>query len=121
MAAFRLTSALQGISANIFSSYLNTNPEIMLLKATSVQEKIRQMQMAFQELEVTINKTKQYWLGEAGDAHREYYNEKKEVVREIFARLSEDVTDLREMAMVYSGAEAEAKEISGDLPSDVIV
>lgn len=113
--------ALPGLNLQNFLSSLTTNPDVMVSKASTVQVKIREMQAAFQELERTVNKTHQYWIGEAGDAHREFYNEQRDNIQEIFLRLSEDVTDLKEMAMVYSATEHEVKELSLDLPSDVIV
>lgn len=113
--------SLTNINRGSFLTSLTTNPDVMLAKATSVQRRIREMQTAFRELESTVNKTRQYWIGEAGDAHRDYYDEHKKDVEEVFMRLSEDVTDLREMARVYATTESEVTDLAEDLPSDVIV
>lgn len=112
--------AILNLDIGSFFTSLTTNPDIMLAKAAAVQSRIREMQKAFNQLERTVNKTGYYWIGEAGDAHRDYYNVHKDDVDRIFKRLTEDVDDLKEMARVYAGTEAAVKEISEELPSDVI-
>ncbi len=107
-------------SGNFLES-LTVTPEVMLQKAASVQKHIRQMQQDFKNLENTVNKTASYWIGEAGDAHREFYESKKEDIETIFARLTEDVTDLQTMSAQYSKTEKVVTEIAQDLPADVIV
>ena len=100
---------------------LQVNPEVLRAQAYVVQGKVRTMQQAFQRLEDTIQKTSYYWIGEAGDSHRDYYEQQKEDSQTIFKRLEEDVDDLKQMASVYDQAENAVIEISEDLPSDVIV
>ncbi|MCC8151646.1 MAG: WXG100 family type VII secretion target [Lachnospiraceae bacterium] len=110
-----------GLTQTGFLSSLTVTPEVMLQKANSVQKYIRLMRQDFSNLENTVNKTQSYWIGEAGDAHREFYQSKKEEIETIFARLTEDVTDLQTMAGVYSQTEKEVTELAQDLPADVII
>lgn len=100
---------------------LTVNPEIMYQKSVTVGEKITKMKTAFSDLETTVNKTNNYWLGEAADTHREYFNSAKPDIEEIFNRLSEHARELGEMAAVYANVEKEVTQISEDLPSDVIL
>lgn len=104
-----------------FLSSLKVDPEVMRQKSVAVTFKINKMQKAFTELETTVNKTNSYWIGEAGDAHREFFNSSKPEIEEIFKRLSEHARELGEMAATYSNVEREVTQISEDLPSDVII
>lgn len=113
--------AISGLSLGNFLTSLTVDPEVMRQKAVTVEGKIREMRSAFDALELTVNKTKGYWIGEAGDAHRAYFTDRKPQIEEIFQRLTEHVRDLNQMASVYSNTEQEVKELSEDLPSDVIV
>lgn len=121
MAVFNNISSVFSISVSDFLTSLTVTPEMMNEKAASVEIKIMTMKRVFAEVERTVNRTKGYWIGEAGDEHRQFYYSKQEDINEIFARLTEDVQDLRTMAAVYSKTENEAKEIAADLPSDVII
>lgn len=104
-----------------FFSSLTVDPEVMHQKSVTTGNKINEMKNVFEALEVTVNKTNNYWIGEAGDAHREIFYSAKPEIEEIFLRLSEHARELGEMAAVYSDAENTAAEISEDLPFDVII
>ena len=113
--------AILGLGSFDFLSSLTVDPDVMRSKAVVVQGKIKEMQTAFEALENTVRKTQNYWIGEAGDAHRDFFFNHKEEIEEIFKCLSEDVTDLNQMAMVYTEANNEAKEMAEELPADVII
>lgn len=104
-----------------FLQSLTVTPERLQEKAVTVQKRIRQMKQDFTDLENCVNRTRGYWIGEAGDAHREFYTSKKEDIRAAFARLDEDVSDLQSMAAVYARTEQAAAALAEDLPSDAIV
>ncbi len=104
-----------------FFSSLTVDPEVMRQKSVTTGNKINEMKNVFEALEVAVNKTNNYWIGEAGDAHREIFYSAKQEIEEIFLRLSEHARELGEMAAVYSNAESTAAEISEDLPFDVII
>lgn len=109
------------ISTADFFSSLKVEPEIMRQKSVTVQSKITQMKQTFDNLESTVQKTNHYWLGEAADAHREFFNASKSEIEEMFQRLSEHARELAEMASIYSNVEREVTQLSEDLPSDVII
>ncbi len=112
---------IAGLTLDNFLSVLKVDPQVMLTKASTVNTQIGNMKKAFEELEASVNNTKNYWIGDAGDAHRAYYTNRKAEIEEIFARLQEHVTDLQQMSAAYSGAEQESEATAEELPSDVIV
>lgn len=104
-----------------FISSLTVDPEVMRQKSVTTGNKINEMKKAFEALEATVNKTNNYWIGEAGDAHREFFHSSKPEIEEMFQRLSEHARELGEMAATYSDAERQATQLSEDLPPDVIL
>lgn len=109
------------LDPSMFISSLKVDPEVLYQKSVTSGEKISQMKTVFEELETIVNKTTQYWLGEAADAHREFFNSTKPDIEEIFKRLSEHARELGEMAATYANVEREVVQLSEDLPSDVII
>lgn len=106
---------------NNLVSELRVDPQVMQTKAQTVQGKITEMKTAFEEMENLVRKTQNYWLGEGGEAHRELFWKTQEEREELFGRLREDVSDLCTMAAQYSATESEVKQLSEELPADVIV
>lgn len=100
---------------------LTVSTEVMQQKASAVETKIQVMKTAFDSLEQTVHRTENYWIGEAGDAHRDYFAENRPKLEEIIKRLTEHVRDLHQMKEVYAQAERGAEDLAEDLPSDVIV
>lgn len=111
----------ENFSLDAFFNSLKVDPEVMRQKSVTVENKITKMKRAFDELEITVNKTNHYWIGEAGDAHRGYFQSSKPEIEEMFKRLSEHSKELAEMAETYSTAEREVTQLAEDLPFDVIV
>lgn len=110
-----------GINENIaLSSSIKVDPEVMRQKAISVKFQINKMERSFQSLETTVNKTKNYWIGEAADVHRDYFESAKPEIEKMFRRLKEHSRELNEMALVYSNVERDITQLSEDLPSDAI-
>ena len=109
------------INASDFFSSLKVDPEVMRQKSVTVGNKIKQMKQAFDELEITVQKTNNYWIGEAADTHRDFFNASKPDIEEMLKRLLEHSRELAEMAATYSNVEREVTQLSEDLPSDVII
>lgn len=104
-----------------FLTTIKVEPEILKAKAEAVQVRITEMKKSFDAIENTLRKTQNYWIGEAGDAHREMFNKTQDEREEIFKRLLEDVADLNTIAAQYITTESAVKQIAEELPSDVIV
>lgn len=109
------------ISLILFFDSLTVTPEVLQRQAEKSKKSVYQLKSRMSELEQIMNRTKSYWIGEAGDAHRSYYFEQEEYIQKLFARLEEDISDLENIASVYTKTEREVSSIAGDLPSDVII
>lgn len=99
---------------------LKVTPQQLKSKAEQVTKEIGEMSRAFEELTRTVSKTSHYWIGEAGDTHRDLYEKKKDDIDEMLRRFREHPTDLLTMAGVYEQTEIKVTEISMQLPEDVI-
>jgi uncharacterized protein YukE len=109
------------VTAESFRSSFKVDSDVIRAKAQNVQVKINEIKNAFDEMEQSVNRTNQYWIGEAGDAHREYFKSRKDDIQTLFRRWNEEVSDMYQMASVYSQTEAEVEALAEDLPFDVIV
>lgn len=86
-----------------------------------ISKKAGDLKAAFDGMTEAMNRTNGYWLGEAGEAHREAYRRLIPGQEEIMRRLKEQVTDLAKIAGTWEAAEQEVKEMDLSLPDDVIV
>lgn len=101
-------------------SFLVT-PEQLYTKAEQVSSEISSMKGRFDSMKSVIEKTSSYWIGDAGDHYREVYSEQEPSLEEMFARLSEHVTDLQTIAGQYVTTEKMVQNMTQALPADVIV
>lgn len=99
---------------------IKVSTDVLKGKSSNVLSNIKAMKVNLDEIAETISKTKSYWIGEAGDLHRELYNKQKDNVDEILSRLKEHPSDLLLIAGVYEDVEKQVTEISNELSGDVI-
>ena len=99
---------------------LKVTPEVLVAKADNVYAKLKKMQETLDNVQQTVERTKGYWIGEAGDAHRKMYEDEKEAIVEIMLRLNEHPIDLRDIARTYMETEAAVAELAEDLPADIL-
>lgn len=95
---------------------LKVTPEEMVSASSTLSGYVSQMQSCFDAVKRTMDATQSYWVGLAGDAHRNLYNQKIEKTQEFIARCNEHVRELNEMAGVYSEAETAATNTIEELP-----
>lgn len=100
---------------------IKVTPEELYAKSQSISSILAKTQQNFQEMEDVINKTEGYWIGEAGEAHREMFRDMTPHIEEITKRITEHIRDLNEIAGVYQETEREIQEIAEQLPADVII
>lgn len=114
---------MSNLSTSLFSERLSlmVTPERLLEKAAAAEQSVCRMQQSFDALGDCVSRTSGYWIGEAADAHRSYFTERKGEIQEMFERLNGELSNLRSMAMVYTQAEREVTAVAEDLPSDVIL
>lgn len=99
---------------------LKVTPQQLKIKAEQVSKEISEMTLAFEELAQIVSRTAHYWIGDAGDTHRDIYEKNKDDIEVMLRRLKEHPTDLLVMAGVYEDTEIKAENISMQLPEDVI-
>ncbi len=94
--------------------------EELVNKADDVTNKIKKFKTSFEEIKKLMEGTSAYWIGEAGDLHRELYNKQVDDVDEMIKRLEEHPKDLCEIAGVYVSTETANNDIANQLSGDVI-
>lgn len=99
---------------------IKVNPEAMLVQAEEVRRLANNMQAHFREIETAMENTKYYWIGEAGNAHRNLYMSQKNDIEKMMRRLLEHPTDLTNISKNYSMGERTNVQETKSLPSDVI-
>lgn len=99
---------------------LKVTPEQLLAKAETTKNNISKLSGSFEKISSIIEKTKNYWIGEAGDLHRKLYTDENEEIQEMFARLLEHPTDLELIAKNYLNVEDVVENLALELPGDVI-
>lgn len=99
---------------------LKVTPEQLQAKAAVTKDNIGKLTGCFERISSIINRTGNYWIGEAGDLHRKLYTDENDNIQEMFARLSEHPTDLEQIAGTYLNVENEVENIAMELPGDVI-
>ena len=91
--------------------------EQLRTQASTVRTDLRTMQSQFDKLKGLINGSANYWIGEAGNAHRKQYTSRITRIEEMFKRYQEQV---KEMAGVYEAAEAAAANAANSLPASTL-
>ncbi|MDO5131596.1 MAG: hypothetical protein Q4D81_01280 [Eubacteriales bacterium] len=105
------------ISGNVT---INVNDESLLGAASTLKERIRNMQESYANVMEIVQNTSRYWVGLAGDEHRSAFQEQQDEIDHILARLSEHPDDLLTIAGIYVEKEKEAEEISRTPVTEVI-
>lgn len=107
--------------AGIGSVTVKVSPEVLVAQAEEVRRLGKDMQNRFQNLQNTIERTRGYWIGEAGELHRKLYDEQKDNVNQMLRRLLEHPDDLLAISENYKAAERTNVESATVLDADVIV
>lgn len=99
---------------------LLVTPEVLNQKAVEVEKNVAAMRTHFETMRTLVGKSKGYWVGEAGDMHRQNYTEQQENIEQILRRLAEHPADLRVIAQTYSETELRIEDVIESLPGDVL-
>lgn len=103
------------------SAILKVSTDKMKSKSEEIQGYVNTIETNWNLLYERVTNTKLYWLGEAGDYHRNSLKDDKNDMDKLIKKLKEHPKDLLTMAGIYEEAEKKAKELANALPSDVIV
>jgi uncharacterized protein YukE len=99
---------------------IKVDTQTLINKASETSRSISRMEECFERLELIVNRTSYYWIGEAGDKHRKIYTDNKAEIDIILKRLKEHPRDLLEIEQVYSKAEKDVYKVSKELPANII-
>jgi uncharacterized protein YukE len=99
---------------------VKVDTQTLVDKALETSRSISRMEECFERLELIVNRTSYYWIGEAGEKHRKIYTDNKAEIDTILKRLKEHPRDLLEMEQVYSKAEKDVHQVSRGLPGNII-
>ncbi len=96
---------------------LTVTPEQLVAQSNEVRSAAGDLQDSFERMKKLVEDTRNYWKGEAADAHREGYTKNQTSIEEILDRYREHVRDLEQMAGVYREAETAAANMADELPA----
>ena len=100
---------------------LLVTPEVLNQQAVEVEKRVANMRTRFENMKRLVDKSKGYWVGEAGDMHRQNYTEQQTNIDEILDRLAAHPGDLRAIAQNYTTTELKIQEtIIQELPGDIL-
>ena len=94
--------------------------EQLCAQATIVRNELNRMETQFDRIKRLIDGSVNYWIGEAGDAHRKQYTGRISSIEEMFAKYKEHIRDLEMMAGVYEVAEHVAANAADMLPASTL-
>lgn len=112
--------AIASVRSMFQGSSILVDTRMMVAKANVVSSVISDLERTFDELQRVVNRTSSYWTGEAGDHHRKMFNDEREDISFILARLKEHPEDLKLMANNFEITEQKLTEKNQSLRSDYI-
>lgn len=102
-----------GVTIRVDAAVLNQ-------KADEVSKAVANMEQLFGQTQQIAERTRYYWVGEAGDLHRRMFAEQKEEIDIILKRLKEHPVDLQIIAKTYQETERHLTETASQLSSNLI-
>lgn len=100
---------------------IKATPERLFEKADAAAGRVQSMRKHFESIEQAVNRSSGYWIGWAGDAHRETYQENREEIDEALRRFQENAEDLKKIAQNYLTVIQETTAEAESLPDNVII
>lgn len=99
---------------------IKVTPSEMQRHAAEMQRQIANAERQWNSLCETVNASRYYWEGDAGDWGRKLPADMREDVLRMFNRLKEHPADILEMAGIFVRTEDKAVSLANTLPGDVI-
>lgn len=100
---------------------VKVSPEVLVTQAEEVRRLAIDMRSRFEVLEDIMERTKGYWIGDAGELHRKLYKEQKDDVAQMLRRLLEHPDDLLMISENYRAAESKNVQTASVLDADIIL
>lgn len=99
---------------------LRADPVKIQATAANIKTNINKLRTELDALISKVESTANYWNGDAADTYRRDFKEEQPEFDEAILRLEEHVTDLYNIASVYTGTEQMNVSLSESLLSEVI-
>lgn len=100
---------------------LKVKTEELVSVSNEVESQISAMRQRFDQVAEIVNRSSSYWEGEGQIAYVQEHRSRCDAIETALRRFSENITDLRMIAGVYTAVEAQAVELANVLSGDVIV
>lgn len=108
--------------ANMYDGFtIKVDPVDLQRASDELEKKLKTLHTLFDTMIGRVESTANYWQGDASEKYRKDFKNDRSEMEEAFARIKEHVTDLYNIAGIYTGVEKQVTEISENLSSDVIV
>lgn len=98
---------------------LRVDTNVMKDQSNLVRNDVKAIERHWKSIGKLINGTRNYWEGEASDAHIKIYRDIEADVDKIIQRLNENPVKLQMMAGVYDPAEQSIAAEANNLPNDI--
>ena len=98
---------------------LRVNTDVMKDQSNLVRNDVKNTERHWNSIGKLIKESRNYWEGEASDAHYKLYKDMKVDVDKVIKRLNENPVKLQMEAGVYDEAEKEATAESQPLQTDI--
>ena len=95
-------------------------PEELVAKSAELHKKVTVLKSEFERMNNLMQKTNSYWLGEAGNYHRDMYNRSVENEAALLKSLEEYSNVLVQVAANYESTEGKLVAEAGALPNDIL-
>lgn len=99
---------------------LKVSEDVLKSKVGEIQKQIGNLEKDWEKISQLIQKSKNYWIGEASEEHQKYRKDIEEDVQTVLKRLKEHPADLLEMAEIYQDTEQKIVQLTAALPDNVI-
>ncbi len=99
---------------------LKVTPSDLIAKAETIERNAGRIQTNFENMKQAINRTRNYWNGDAADLHRRRYDELVPEAEEMFRMLRQHAKNLQNIAQTYIGSEGAITSMSSQLPKNAI-
>lgn len=99
---------------------IRVTPETLVARASDAEQKIDACVRQLQAIQQVVNRTANYWTGEAAQSCRSQYESGKSEMEEILRRLKTQPGTLLSIANIYRQTESQAQQQSAPLPGNVI-
>ena len=100
---------------------LRVTPQVLRQKAGEFTALINDIERRFRNIEDISDRTRGYWIGDAGDLDRQGYDSFQDDIAHMMKRLNEHPQDLLQMAGIYEQAERVVVNVGAALKTSGIV